>query len=221
MKLGSDFVPIFKKVTCTKKVGKRPHETSQILDMTALSGGRNTNKKRSIINFEKARLILVDNTSSYVELNTPDDFSTKCILCNKTTSHDHDIIGKLKFEPKHKSYLVSLVEKKKFQGSATSKSGSLDIIPVNNSKISPLKRGNEENPANDNDTNFQDNIIDEIDAKPSQHVYPVTVPDEATGAKYFAEELSKNSKTNAAVKVRVCSKFEYLVTPYLLIGDLF
>ena len=167
--------------------------------MTALSGSKNASKKRSIINFEKARLILVDNTSSYIELNTPDDFSTKCILCNKTNAHDHDIIGKVKFEPKHKSYLVSLVEKKKFQGSAsTSKSGSLDIIPVN-SKNS-VKRTDHEIP-NDN-TNIQNNTEDENNAKPSQHVYPVTVPDEATGAKYFAEELSKSSKTNAAIKVK-------------------
>ena len=36
-----------------------------------------SNKKRSVINFEKARLILVDKTSSYVELNSPDDFATR------------------------------------------------------------------------------------------------------------------------------------------------
>ena len=36
-----------------------------------------SNKKRSVINFEKARLILVDKTLSYVELNSPDDFATR------------------------------------------------------------------------------------------------------------------------------------------------
>ena len=36
-----------------------------------------SNKKRSVINFEKARFILVDKTSSYVELNSPDDFATR------------------------------------------------------------------------------------------------------------------------------------------------
>ena len=131
-----------------------------------------SNKKRSVINFEKARLILVDKTLSYVELNSPDDFATRCLLCNKTNDHDHDIIGKMKFEPKHKSYLVSLVEKKKIQGSThTSKSGSLDIIHVNNKKAAASTPAEKrlENP----DTNEN--------AKPSQHVYPVTVPDEATG----------------------------------------
>ena len=136
-------------------------------------------KKRSIINFEKARLILVDKTSSYVELNTPDEgFSTKCLLCNKTNDHDHDIIGKLKFEPKHKSYLVSLVEKKKIlpHGVPTSKNRALDIIPLKKAlpEIAP-----ETPPENDN-INIQ-NIDAEESAKTSQHVYPVSVPDEATG----------------------------------------
>ena len=36
-----------------------------------------SNKKKSMINFEKARLILVDKTLSYVELNSPDDFVTR------------------------------------------------------------------------------------------------------------------------------------------------
>ena len=165
--------------------------------MTASSGSKSSNKKSALINFEKARLILVDNTSSYIELNSPDDFSTKCLLCNKTTAHDHDIIGKLKFDPKYKTYLVSLVEKKNFQGSTSSK--NLDIIPVKNSKSSTVKR-TEDVPTNDK-TNVQNNSKTESDAKLNHHVYPVTVPDEATGAKYFAEELSKNSKTNAAIKV--------------------
>ena len=144
--------------------------------MTASTGA----KKRSIVNFEKARLILVDKTSSYVELNTPDDFSTKCLLCNKTNDHDHDIIGKLKFEPKHKSYLVSLVEKKKMHGagSTTSKNGALDIIPLK--KALP-----EIAPETQNDINIQ-NIDAEESAKTSQHVYPVSVPDEAAGNYFFS-----------------------------------
>ena len=113
-----------------------------------------SNKKKSMINFEKARLILVDKTLSYVELNSPDDFATRCLLCNKTNDHDHDIIGKMKFEPKHKSYLVSLVEKKKIQGSThTSKSGSLDIIPVNNKKAAastPAEKRLENSDTNEN-----------------------------------------------------------------------
>ena len=165
--------------------------------MTASSGSKSSSKKSALINFEKARLILVDNTSSYVELNSPDDFSTKCLLCNKTTAHDHDIIGKLKFDPKYKSYLVSLVEKKKFQGSTSSK--NLDIIPMRNSKNSPVK--NTEDVSTNDKTNTHNNSKNESDTKQNHHVYPVTVPDEATGAKYFAEELSKNSKTNAAIKV--------------------
>ena len=165
--------------------------------MTASSGSKSSNKKSALINFEKARLILVDSTSSYIELNSPDDFSTKCLLCNKSTAHDHDIIGKLKFDPKYKTYLVSLVEKKNFQGSTSSK--NLDIIPVKNSKSSTVRK-TEDDPTNDK-TNIQNNSKTESDAKLNHHVYPVTVPDEATGAKYFAEELSKNSKTNVAIKV--------------------
>ena len=47
--------------------------------MTASNASTNstTNKKRSVITFEKARLILVDKTSSYVELSSPDDFATR------------------------------------------------------------------------------------------------------------------------------------------------
>ena len=67
----------------------------------------------------------------------------------------------------------------------------MDIIPLNNKKTAASTPAEKrlENP----DTNEN--------AKPSQHVYPVTVPDEATGAKYFAKELSKNSKANVAIKV--------------------
>ena len=81
-------------------------------------------KCSSIINFSKARLVLVNKTSSYVELSAPDLNNNKCLFCSKSTNHDHDIIGKVKFDPKQKSYLVSLLEKK----SQT----SLDVIPIKN-----------------------------------------------------------------------------------------
>jgi len=142
-----------------------------------------SNKKRSVINFEKARLILVDKTLSYVELNSPDDFATRCLLCNKTNDHDHDIIGKMKFEPKHKSYLVSLVEKKKLQNSTASKSGSLDIIPLNNKKTAASTPAEKRLENSNTNENLIRNAEENENAKPSQHVYPVTVPDEATGNK--------------------------------------
>ena len=50
------------------------------------------NNRNSVINFSKARLVLVNKTSSYVELNVPDVNHKKCVLCSKTTTHDHDII---------------------------------------------------------------------------------------------------------------------------------
>ena len=56
--------------TCPRSLNRREVITQN---------GNQTNirKKRSVITFEKARLILVDKTSSYVELNSPDDFATR------------------------------------------------------------------------------------------------------------------------------------------------
>ena len=77
----------------------------------------------------------------------------------------------------------------------------MDIIPLNNKKTAASTPAEKrlENP--DTNENLIQNAEGHENAKPSQHVYPVTVPDEATGAKYFAKEVSKNSKANVAIKV--------------------
>ena len=106
-----------------------------------------------IVNFGKARLVLASKTSSYVELSSPDLTSSsnnnnnKCLFCEKSTNHDHDIIGKVKFDPKQKSYLVSLIEKKAQQ--------VLDVIPINFTS---------------NSTSGGDNLDDEV-KKESCEVY--------------------------------------------------
>ena len=138
--------------------------------------------KNSVINFTKARLVLVNKTSSYVELNVPDDVNHKrCVLCSKTTIHDHDIIGKLKFDPRQKSYLLSILEKK-------IPSVGLDVIPIQQKEQSVTK-------------------IEEKTPK-FKHVYPEPVENEAAGAQFFARELAKGPVTAA---IRICDRSIHLL----------
>ena len=139
------------------------------------------NNRNSVIYFSKARLVLVNKTSSYVELNVPDVNQKKCVLCSKTTNHDHDIIGKLKFDPRQKSYLLSVLEKK-------SPSGGLDVIPIQQKENTVTK-------------------VEETTPK-FKHVYPEPVENEAAGAQFFAKELAKGPVTAA---IRISDKSMHLL----------
>ena len=148
----------------------------------AFSGG--------IVNFAKARLVLASKTSSYVELSTPDLNNNKCLFCEKTTNHDHDIIGKVKFDPKQKSYLVSLIEKKAQK--------VLDVIPVN---VTSNSNTSDDIPI------ILDDVQKEIISKPKakfRHVFPESVKDESSAVQYFAKRLLNRSQAavvTAAVKI--------------------
>ena len=145
---------------------------------------------KSVFHFENTRLILVDKTSSYLELNIPkaEETHTKCIYCQKTNPHEHDIIGKVKFEPKHKLYLISLVEKKKIFpfNNIKSKKG-LDIIPVEKESLNtletPCKDVKEllDHPVNHGIKKQDEENGCYLQKKSSQHVYPVIVSNESDG----------------------------------------
>ena len=128
--------------------------------------------KRRIVQFDSSRLILVDKSSSYIELNLPEVEENKCFLCTKTNAHDHDIIGKVKFEPGHKSYLVSLLENKKIATYSKAFRKQASEASSNNSKLEiiPVVKSNE-------------NHV--IEKKQSHHVYPAIVPSESAGKHYF------------------------------------
>jgi hypothetical protein len=102
-----------------------------------------------VLNFGQAKMVLVNKNSSYVELSSPllnlsGSDSAKCVFCPKTTAHEHDIMGKLKFDPKKKSYLISLLQKEKNnpkQSTNQTTASSLDIIPLKTSKSTlPLSK---------------------------------------------------------------------------------
>lgn len=126
------------------------------------------------MNFGKSKIVLVSKNASYIELNNPDANSQKCLFCAKTSAHEHDIAGKVKFDPKNKSYLVSLLEKCLSKSKANSAS-KLEIFPVRQEKS--------------------------VDPPQSGPIFPIIVPDEAAGAKYFAKELVTSKKVLSAVKV--------------------
>ena len=135
-------------------------------------------KKANFIDFSKAKLVLVNKTSSYLELSAEDLNNNKCLFCPKSTSHDHDITGKLKFDPKLKAYLISILLDKKTQT-------GLEVIPIKRD----VKNDTPEEPSK------------------FKHVYPKLVPDEESGAKYFAEELYKSHESvtdsvTAAIRIK-------------------
>ena len=81
--------------------------------------------KRTVFKFDTpAKLILINAHSSYLELKNGNNGENKCLWCSNSKAHEHDIIGKVKFEPKEKTYLVSLVEKL-----VKSKKAGLEITP--------------------------------------------------------------------------------------------
>ena len=147
-----------------------------------------------IVNFGKARLVLASKTSSYVELSSPDLTSSsnnnnnKCLFCEKSTNHDHDIIGKVKFDPKPKSYLVSLIEKKAQQ--------VLDVIPINFTS---------------NSTSGGDNLDDEVKKEPKtkfKHIFPESVTDESSAIQYFAKRLNRSTAVASSTKTSSSSNVE-------------
>ena len=147
-----------------------------------------------IVNFGKARLVLASKTSSYVELSSPDLTSSsnnnnnKCLFCEKSTNHDHDIIGKVKFDPKQKSYLVSLIEKKAQQ--------VLDVIPINFTS---------------NSTSGGDNLDDEVKKEPKtkfKHIFPESVTDESSAIQYFAKRLNRSTAVASSTKTSSSSNVE-------------
>ena len=130
------------------------------------------------MNFDKARVVLVDPTSSYLELDASQanaEAGLKCIYCQKTNAHEHDIIGKVKFQPSQKIYLVSLVEKKMPLAlfNKTKRKG-LEILPI---QTSP-----KENRIPDKNPKKATEVLANA-TKGGRHVYPVTVPNEKEGKK--------------------------------------
>ena len=59
----------------------------------------------------------------------------------------------------------------------------MDIIPLNNKKTAASTPAEKRLENSNTNENLIRNAEENENAKPSQHVYPVTVPDEATGNK--------------------------------------
>ncbi|TRY67578.1 hypothetical protein TCAL_07828 [Tigriopus californicus] len=68
---------------------------------------------RQIIAFSEARLVLLE-TSAYLELEKPAlsraDEPFKCGFCSKTTSHEHEFNGRVKFSGKENKYMISFIK---------------------------------------------------------------------------------------------------------------
>lgn len=68
---------------------------------------------RQIITFSEARLVLLE-TSAYLELEkptiNPENEQLKCGFCAKTTSHEHEFSGRVKFSGKENKYLISFIK---------------------------------------------------------------------------------------------------------------
>ena len=116
--------------------------------------------ERTVFRFDTpAKLIFINAHSSYLELkNNNGNDNKSCLWCSNPKAHEHDILGKIKFDPKEKSYLVSLVQKLK------SRKG-LEITPSQN----VMKEKTDNN------------------VEPKEKIYPVQeVRNEIEGAQYLA-----------------------------------
>ena len=75
--------------------------------MSALTGGPlpralgARGEPRNLVHFADARLVSLPG-SAYVELAKPeiDNDAFGCSFCNKTTTHEHEFNGRIKFEPR-------------------------------------------------------------------------------------------------------------------------
>ncbi len=189
--------------------------------MGSQSGG-GIEGKRYILNFNQASLVIVNKFSSYVELSKPQDDpggAPKCLFCPKLTTHEHDIQGKVKFDARHNSYLISLISNAKEDPPANNpEKKSLDIIPVilsKKKKILDKAKADEEarEKAAAADLENLNKANQENDTRKTRMISPIVVPDEKVGAKYLAKELNAN-KFVAGIKIMDTGKiFMLSATP--------
>ena len=143
--------------------------------------------KRSIFKLDHSRLILINSHSSYLELKNPEDrLANKCLWCANTKPHEHDIIGKIKFDPKDKGYLLSMVEKVKIK----SKTKGLEITSVKTTSI-----GDENVDYAKTDENVK-----------VTHLTLQEVGNEAEGAQYLAQQLIKQGGHVTYVSIKYGDK---------------
>ncbi len=83
---------------------------------------------RTVVHFTEATLTSVSD-ASYVELSKPEiNGSLACSYCEKTTSHEHEFSGRIKFLPAEEKYTISLVLPKRDR--KRKRESSLQIIPI-------------------------------------------------------------------------------------------
>ena len=127
------------------------------------------NHKRTVFKLDHpARLIVINAHSSYLELKNNSQES-KCLWCANAKPHEHDIIGKVKFDPINKSYLLSMVEKVKIK---TKKGLEITVAKTTSSQDDENERI----------------TVNETNSKVT-HWTTQEVANEAEGAKYFAQHL--------------------------------
>jgi hypothetical protein len=94
--------------------------------------------ERTVVHFTEARLTALSN-ASYVELSKPEiNGSLLCSFCNKTTSHEHEFAGRVKYVPGEEKYFISLIlppQTSQQEQRKKKKISKLQIIPIRDRKV--------------------------------------------------------------------------------------
>ncbi len=88
---------------------------------------------RNIVHFTEASLVTLEN-AAYFELGKAEvSGRLECAFCSKKTSHEHEFVGRLKFDSSREKYFISCLTEtvpRRSTASTSVRTKTLDIFPV-------------------------------------------------------------------------------------------